>query len=88
MPQLGAVPATVAAQLRTSYLSTLISNWKIWVLPQLVNFAVVPPYASPTLTLARVLPLTLSLRPGAALRARRVRQHDRARLERRAQCHG
>merc|ERR1740139_2023879 len=45
VPQLGAVPASVGAQLRSSYLTTLLSNWKIWVLPQLVNFAVVPPYA-------------------------------------------
>ena len=24
-------------------MSTLISNWKVWVLPQLLNFKVVPP---------------------------------------------
>ena len=44
LPKLGPVPALVAAQLRESYVSTLISNWKIWVLPQLLNFAFVPPY--------------------------------------------
>lgn len=31
LPQLGAVPASVGSQLRASYLTTLISNWKIWV---------------------------------------------------------
>jgi len=45
LPNLGAVPASVGAQLRASYVSTVISNWKIWVLPQLINFAVVPPFA-------------------------------------------
>lgn len=35
----------LGTQLRTSYVSTLLSNWRVWVLPQLINFALVPPYA-------------------------------------------
>ena len=27
---------------RADYVTTIISNWKVWVLPQLFNFAVVP----------------------------------------------
>lgn len=45
VPALHLVPASVGEQLRASYVQTLISNWKIWVLPQLINFAVVPPFA-------------------------------------------
>ena len=45
VPTLGGLAETVGAQLRSSYASTVVSNWKIWVLPQLVNFALVPPYA-------------------------------------------
>ena len=32
-------------QLKASYVSTVVSNWKVWILPQLINFAVIPPYA-------------------------------------------
>jgi hypothetical protein len=39
------VARSLAAQLRASYVSTVLSNWKVWVLPQLINFAFVPPYA-------------------------------------------
>lgn len=45
MPSLSGIAQSVGAQLRAEYVSTVISNWKIWVLPQLVNFALVPPYA-------------------------------------------
>ena len=41
----GTLGLSIRSQLRTSYISTVISNWKIWVLPQLINFAIVPPYA-------------------------------------------
>lgn len=41
---LGVVYQACARQLRSSYLSTVVTNWKVWVLPQLFNFAVVPPY--------------------------------------------
>tara|TARA_B110001452_G_scaffold142830_1_gene118809 strand:- start:559 stop:1254 length:696 start_codon:yes stop_codon:yes gene_type:complete len=45
MPTLSGLASSVATQLRSTYVPTVISNWKIWVLPQLVNFALVPPYA-------------------------------------------
>lgn len=32
-------------QLKASYVSTIVSNWKVWILPQLINFALIPPYA-------------------------------------------
>jgi len=37
------VAASVQAKVQAEYVNTLISNWKVWVLPQLFNFAVVPP---------------------------------------------
>ena len=40
---LSTVAASVQAKIRAEYVTTLISNWKVWVLPQLFNFAVVPP---------------------------------------------
>ena len=42
---LGAIGQAIRSQLKASYVSTVISNWKIWVLPQLINFAFVPPFA-------------------------------------------
>ena len=45
LPGLGSLAGAVGTQLRSSYLSTVVSNWKIWVLPQLVNFAFVPVFA-------------------------------------------
>ena len=45
MPAAGALAASIGSQLRTSYVSTVLSNWRIWVLPQLINFAFVPPFA-------------------------------------------
>lgn len=42
---LGAVAAAIAEQLQASWWSTVLSNWKIWVLPQLINFAFIPPFA-------------------------------------------
>lgn len=41
----GAVGQAILSQLKSSYFSTVIANWKIWVLPQLINFAFVPPIA-------------------------------------------
>ena len=46
----GAMPAahellpSMRAQLASSWASTVVTNWKVWVLPQLVNFALIPPY--------------------------------------------
>ena len=34
--------ASIAAKLRAEYVLTIVSNWKVWVLPQLLNFAIVP----------------------------------------------
>ena len=34
--------AAIAAKLRAEYVLTIVSNWKVWVLPQLLNFAIVP----------------------------------------------
>ena len=44
MPAAGALLASMGAQLRASWASTVIANWKVWVLPQLINFAIIPPY--------------------------------------------
>merc|ERR1712046_558317 len=33
------VVSLAAAKLRTEYIGTMISNWKIWIVPQLLNFA-------------------------------------------------
>ena len=43
-PGMGALVSSVRAQLLSSWASTVVTNWKIWVLPQLLNFAIVPPY--------------------------------------------
>ena len=45
LPNPRTITAAIASQLRTSYLSTVISNWQVWVLPQLLNFAFVPIFA-------------------------------------------
>ena len=45
LPGAGAMVASMRAQLGTSWASTVITNWKVWVIPQLVNFAFVPPFA-------------------------------------------
>jgi len=45
VPSAANLIGSIRTQLRTSYVSTVISNWKIWVLPQLINFAFVPPFA-------------------------------------------
>lgn len=42
---------SIAHKLRTEYIGTMISNWKIWVLPQALNFRLMPeplrvPFAS------------------------------------------
>ena len=42
---LNSVAGATMAAWKSSYVSTVISNWKVWVLPQLLNFALVPPYA-------------------------------------------
>jgi len=42
-PSLGALAATVGAKMESSYASTLIANWQVWTVPQLFNFALVPP---------------------------------------------
>lgn len=42
---LGVIASACMRQLRTSYASTVVTNWKVWVLPQLINFAIVPPFA-------------------------------------------
>ena len=39
------VAGSIGTQLKTSWASTVVSNWKVWVAPQLINFALVPPYA-------------------------------------------
>jgi len=31
-------------RLESSWSSTVVTNWKVWVLPQLINFAFIPPY--------------------------------------------
>lgn len=42
-PALGTLYSHTIAELKAKYLSTLFTNWKIWVLPQILNFALVPP---------------------------------------------
>jgi len=42
-PSLGALFSTTVAEIKTKYISTLVANWKVWVLPQILNFGVVPP---------------------------------------------
>lgn len=44
-PGAAAVWGTLQGQLRSSYVSTVVSNWKVWVIPQLINFALIPPFA-------------------------------------------
>ena len=44
MPSVGVLLASMRNQLSSSWASTVIANWKVWVLPQLINFAIVPPY--------------------------------------------
>lgn len=41
-PALGQLYSSVSAEIKAKYLGTLVTNWKVWVLPQLFNFAVVP----------------------------------------------
>ena len=31
------------AEVRAKFTETLVKNWQVWVLPQLLNFALVPP---------------------------------------------
>ena len=31
------------AEVRAKFWETLVKNWQVWVLPQLLNFALVPP---------------------------------------------
>ena len=40
---LGLLGSSIAMKLRTEYVGTMINNWKIWIAPQLVNFALMPP---------------------------------------------
>ena len=42
-PSLIALLASISTKLKMDYLTTLVSNWKVWVLPQLLNFWLVPP---------------------------------------------
>ncbi|KAL1500095.1 hypothetical protein AB1Y20_012769 [Prymnesium parvum] len=46
LPSLGGLPAQVPlirAQIQREYRAMLLSNWQLWVLPQLVNFRWMPP---------------------------------------------
>lgn len=45
VPSAATLIGSISTQLRSSYVTTLISNWKVWVLPQLINFAFIPPFA-------------------------------------------
>mmetsp|Transcript_40838 Transcript_40838/g.135242 ORF Transcript_40838/g.135242 Transcript_40838/m.135242 type:complete len:264 (-) Transcript_40838:2375-3166(-) len=40
---LAALVSSVVIKLQNEYVGTMISNWKIWIPPQLVNFALMPP---------------------------------------------
>lgn len=42
-PSLTALGASITSKLKADYLATLYNNWKVWVLPQLFNFWLVPP---------------------------------------------
>ena len=47
----GELVAATLAQIRTEYRAMILSNWKVWVLPQMANFRLVPvplrvPFAS------------------------------------------
>jgi len=42
---LSVVASAARAQLQASWMGTVVTNWKVWVAPQLINFAIVPPYA-------------------------------------------
>ena len=44
LPGVGSLIGAMSAQLRSSWASTVVTNWKVWVLPQLINFAFIPPY--------------------------------------------
>ena len=44
MPGAGVLLESMRAQLHASWASTVVTNWKVWVLPQLINFAIIPPY--------------------------------------------
>ena len=37
------VYAAIATKLRVEYRAMLISNWQVWILPQLINFRLMPP---------------------------------------------
>jgi peroxisomal membrane protein 2 len=44
MPGASALLATMREQLTSSWASTVVTNWQVWVLPQLFNFAFIPPW--------------------------------------------
>lgn len=43
LPAAGALVSSIGEKLRVEYVHSLIANWKVWVLPQLLNFGFVPP---------------------------------------------
>lgn len=43
-PGAGALLASMREQLTSSWASTVVTNWQVWVIPQLVNFAFIPPW--------------------------------------------
>ncbi|KAG8466775.1 hypothetical protein KFE25_008154 [Diacronema lutheri] len=43
MPGAGVLLAGVRAKMGVEYANALLANWKVWALPQLVNFMFVPP---------------------------------------------
>jgi hypothetical protein len=38
-----ALASSTVSKLQAEYVGTMVSNWKIWIPPQLLNFAVMPP---------------------------------------------
>jgi hypothetical protein len=43
VPAMGALVASVGTKLQVEYFNALLANWKVWTLPQVINFAFVPP---------------------------------------------
>lgn len=43
LPAAGEFASSIAQKWGSEYLPGLVANWKVWVLPQLINFTFVPP---------------------------------------------
>merc|ERR1711971_117598 len=77
LPALGTLLAAMRTQLAASWASTVIANWKAWVIPQLINFAFIPPWGRVAFASAvsLVWNVILSVRQGGTSAPSRIRTH-------------